>query len=137
MGINDYKDGRNFPSKKNVSRLSPHLHHGEISPNTVWYEVKEKAETMDNYRNGDHYLSELDVINNPLNTEFIYLEWQGISWKLAEDIYQQLLLYVILLIVFALIKGVFMFFMRQNIIVISRYIEYDLKNDIYDDRNRK
>ena len=34
--INDYKDGRNFPFKKNVSRLSPHLHHGEISPNTVW-----------------------------------------------------------------------------------------------------
>ena len=59
MGINDYKDGRNFPSKKNVSRLSPHLHHGEISPNTVWYEVKEKAETMDSYRDADHYLSEL------------------------------------------------------------------------------
>ena len=59
IGINDYKDGRNFPSKKNVSRLSPHLHHGEISPNKVWYEVKEKAESMDSYRNGDHYLSEL------------------------------------------------------------------------------
>ena len=59
LGINDYKDGRNFPFKKNVSRLSPHLHHGEISPNTVWYEVKEKAETMDSYRDGDHYLSEL------------------------------------------------------------------------------
>ncbi len=59
IGINDYKDGRNFPFKKNVSRLSPHLHHGEISPNTVWYEVKEKSETMDSYRNGDHYLSEL------------------------------------------------------------------------------
>ena len=49
IGINDYKDGRNFPSKKNVSRLSPHLHHGEISPNKVWYEVKEKAESMDSY----------------------------------------------------------------------------------------
>ena len=59
LGIHNYKDGRNFPSKKNVSRLSPHLHHGEISPNTVWYEVKEKAETMDSYRDGDHYLSEL------------------------------------------------------------------------------
>ena len=47
------------------------------------------------------------------------------------DIYQQLFLYVVLLIVVALMKGVFMFFMRQNIIVVSRYIEYDLKNDIY------
>lgn len=31
----------------------------------------------------------------------------------------------------ALIKGVFMYFMRQTIIVVSRHIEFDLKNDIY------
>lgn len=37
------------------------------------------------------------------------------------------------LIVFAVavIKGIFMFFMRQTIIVVSRLIEYDLKNEIY------
>ena len=83
LGINDYKDGRNFPSKKNVSRLSPHLHHGEISPNTVWYEVKEKAETMDNYRNGDHYLSELgwrEFSYNLLNF-FPYLPKENLQKK--------------------------------------------------------
>lgn len=31
----------------------------------------------------------------------------------------------------AIIKGVFMYFMRQTIIVMSRYIEYDLKNEIF------
>lgn len=31
--ITQYKDGRNLPAKKYVSRLSPHLHFGEISPN--------------------------------------------------------------------------------------------------------
>src|SRR6188474_1148164 len=31
----------------------------------------------------------------------------------------------------AVIKGIFMFFMRQTIIVVSRLIEYDMKNDIY------
>ena len=31
----------------------------------------------------------------------------------------------------ALIRGVLMFFMRQTIIVMSRHIEFDLKNDIY------
>lgn len=31
----------------------------------------------------------------------------------------------------AVIKGVFMYFMRQTIIVVSRDIEYDLKNEIY------
>ncbi len=37
----------------------------------------------------------------------------------------------ILYLAVALIKGVFMFFMRQTLIVMSRHIEYDLKNDIY------
>lgn len=31
----------------------------------------------------------------------------------------------------ALVKGIFMFFMRQTLVVMSRHIEYDLKNDIY------
>ncbi len=37
----------------------------------------------------------------------------------------------IILLALALARGVFMFFMRQTIIVMSRHIEYDLKNDIY------
>ena len=32
----------------------------------------------------------------------------------------------------ALLKGIFMFLMRQTIIVMSRYIEYDMKNEIYE-----
>ncbi|MBC8265637.1 MAG: ABC transporter ATP-binding protein [Flavobacteriales bacterium] len=36
-----------------------------------------------------------------------------------------------LIILFAILKGIFMFFMRQTIIVMSRKIEYDLKNEIY------
>jgi ATP-binding cassette, subfamily B, multidrug efflux pump len=32
----------------------------------------------------------------------------------------------------AVLKGVFMFFMRQTLIVMSRHIEYDLKNEIFD-----
>ena len=42
-----------------------------------------------------------------------------------------LLKYGGLIILFALLKGVFMYFMRQTIIVMSRKIEYDLKNEIY------
>jgi len=37
-----------------------------------------------------------------------------------------------LVLVSALIKGVFMYLMRQTIIVVSRHIEFDLKNDIYE-----
>lgn len=42
-----------------------------------------------------------------------------------------LLYFGLMLILFALLKGVFMFFMRQTIIVMSRKIEFDLKNEIY------
>lgn len=35
------------------------------------------------------------------------------------------------IILFAFIKGFFMFYMRQTIIVMSRHIEYDQKNEIY------
>ncbi len=34
-----YEDGRNLPSKELVSRLSPHLHFGEISPATIWHRL--------------------------------------------------------------------------------------------------
>ncbi|MFZ9045964.1 MAG: ABC transporter ATP-binding protein [Cyclobacteriaceae bacterium] len=37
----------------------------------------------------------------------------------------------VLILVSALLKGLFMFFMRQTIIVMSRLIEFDLKNEIY------
>lgn len=37
-----------------------------------------------------------------------------------------------LLILFAILRGFFMFFMRQTIIVMSRHIEYDQKNEIFD-----
>lgn len=41
------------------------------------------------------------------------------------------LYYGALYMLFALIKGLFLFFTRQTLIVMSRHIEYDLKNDIY------
>ena len=38
----------------------------------------------------------------------------------------------ILILISALLRGIFMFFMRQTIIVMSRIIEYDLKNEIFE-----
>lgn len=45
---------------------------------------------------------------------------------------KNLLLFGALVIAFAIIMGVFMYFMRQTIIVMSRLIEYDLRKLIYD-----
>ncbi|MDP9047900.1 MAG: ABC transporter ATP-binding protein/permease [Bacteroidota bacterium] len=42
-----------------------------------------------------------------------------------------LLLFSVLVLILALLRGLFLFFMRQTIILMSRHIEYDLKNEIY------
>lgn len=57
-GISDYKQGRNFPAKLNVSRLSPYLRFGEISPNYVWYNIQDNADSIAD-PNIDHFRSEL------------------------------------------------------------------------------
>jgi ATP-binding cassette subfamily B multidrug efflux pump len=47
------------------------------------------------------------------------------------ELTQTLVFFGVMVILFAILKGVFMFFMRQTIIVMSRMIEFDLKNEIY------
>jgi ATP-binding cassette subfamily B multidrug efflux pump len=42
-----------------------------------------------------------------------------------------LMLFGMLVLVLALLRGMFLFFMRQTLILMSRHIEYDLKNEIY------
>src|SRR5688572_390792 len=43
-----------------------------------------------------------------------------------------LLFFGITVLLLAVLKGVFMFFMRQTLIVMSRLIEFDMKNEMYD-----
>ncbi|CAI8274514.1 MAG: putative multidrug resistance ABC transporter ATP-binding/permease protein YheI [Owenweeksia sp. TMED14] len=47
-----------------------------------------------------------------------------------------LILYSLLILGMSVLKGLFTFLMRQTLIVMSRHIEYDLKNDIYDQYQR-
>jgi deoxyribodipyrimidine photo-lyase len=54
-GVLDYKEGRNFPSKNNVSLLSPHIHFGEISPKRIWINTKKLKPN----KNLQHFLSEI------------------------------------------------------------------------------
>lgn len=44
--------------------------------------------------------------------------------------------FVVLLLLAAALKGVFMYLMRQSIVVVSRKVEFDLKNDIYNQYQR-
>ncbi len=72
----------------------------------------------------------LDVVAGNIDT---YRLFNG--FNLQNDFYKLLtfniFLFGILVLSMALLKGIFMFLMRQTIIVMSRHIEYDMKNEIY------
>ena len=42
-----------------------------------------------------------------------------------------ILIYALLILAMALLRGLFLYFVRQTLIVMSRLVEYDLKNDIF------
>ena len=57
-GLADYRHGRDYPAMNAVSRLSPHLHFGEISPHQAWYRVDfEQQQTTP--EGAEHFLREL------------------------------------------------------------------------------
>ena len=58
QGARSYKDKRDIPSVTGTSQLSPHLHFGEISPNQIWYAIKDKFGHSED-KSIDTYLSEL------------------------------------------------------------------------------
>jgi ATP-binding cassette subfamily B multidrug efflux pump len=72
----------------------------------------------------------LDLVteNIALYKLFYGFERQEILYKIFGS---SLLFFGILVLLMALIRGVLLFFMRQTIILTSRHIEYDLKNEIY------
>ncbi|MAS86807.1 MAG: deoxyribodipyrimidine photolyase [Micavibrio sp.] len=89
-GLNDYKEGRNIPSQNNVSRLSPYLHHGQISPHQAWYQSAFIAEhNKIPQKDLDHFHSELgwrefsyhllyhfpDITHEPLQENFKDFPW--------------------------------------------------------------
>jgi deoxyribodipyrimidine photo-lyase len=58
-GLQGYKEKRNYPFKKNVSRLSPHLHFGEISPNQAWHGAQAQGLSHGWTKDSYCFLSEL------------------------------------------------------------------------------
>ena len=69
--------------------------------------------------------------NNSANYNFIV---QGfISWVNHKNFsYSNVIILAgVVLLIMALLRGFFMFLMRQTIIVMSRHIEYDQKNEVY------
>jgi deoxyribodipyrimidine photo-lyase len=57
--IDDYTTDRDRPSVAGTSRLSPHLHFGEISPRTIWHAVKEIDKSAKGREGKSTYLKEI------------------------------------------------------------------------------
>jgi len=68
------------------------------------------------------------LVGDSMTTIENYLNLETIS---SEEIREVLLTNIILIIAASLISGFFTFLMRQTIINVSRYIEYDVKNQIF------
>ena len=90
--VHRYPDGRNIPARQDTSRLSPHLHFGEISPREVLAATREHnaGDSRPGANIGaEKFLSELawrefahhliyhfpETTEQPLNTRFEHFEW--------------------------------------------------------------
>lgn len=72
----------------------------------------------------------LDQVQANIDTYHL-LDGTKLEGDMQSYVFQLVLWNGLLLLGLALMRGVFMFFMRQTIIVMSRLIEYDQKNEIY------
>jgi deoxyribodipyrimidine photo-lyase len=78
--VEDYEHDRNFPAIEGSSKLSPHLHHGEISPRAAWHGAKASL----TYRKelvwrefAKHLLYHFPhTTDHPLKPEFDAFPWQ-------------------------------------------------------------
>ncbi len=80
----------------------------------------------------------IDYAENVLNSsesketyDYALLKNTPISYKISVSLSGIFIFLGFLYLVVSVIKGIFLFFTRQTIIVMSRYIEFDLKNEIY------
>ncbi|MBI1344445.1 MAG: ATP-binding cassette domain-containing protein [Terrimonas sp.] len=60
-----------------------------------------------------------------------FISWVENRYAGVANIYKVIILCGITILVLALLRGFFMFLMRQTIIVMSRLIEYDQKNEVF------
>lgn len=72
----------------------------------------------------------LDLVRETLDLYYLF-DGSAIQSEMYDVFTFSILLYGLLILAMALLKGFFLFLVRQTIIVMSRHIEYDLKNDIY------
>lgn len=72
------------------------------------------------------------VASNPDRSYDPLVQWIAAQFEKLNTDFAHIMIYAsLILLLMALLRGFFMFLMRQTIIVMSRHIEYDQKNEIY------
>lgn len=71
------------------------------------------------------------LIRSSFDTIAEVIEQHKLGESDTDSVRNELVKYGLYIIGSALLQGVFMYFMRQTIVVMSRHIEYDLKNVVY------
>ena len=91
QAISEYKQDRDIPACEGVSRLSPSLHFGEISPRQIWHAVHTHGAMPGSEESIKPYLRQLiwrdfahhllyhlpHTTDQPFNPAFEYFEWQS------------------------------------------------------------
>ena len=71
-----------------------------------------------------------ELVQKTIDLYFLFGGLQAQA-KVVQVFAVSIFVYGVLIVAMALLRGVFLFLMRQTLIVMSRHIEYDQKNDIY------
>lgn len=105
--IENYSEGRNHPEQAATSRLSAHLHFGEISPRAVWHSARSLAAGEPaREEQVDKFLSEMGwrefshhllfhfphLTSQPFKPQFGHFPWQGnptalLAWQQGQTGY--------------------------------------------------
>ncbi len=92
-----------------------------LAPQITGYVINTVVGSLGNSAKATHSIENYDVL----------VQWVLVFFKQLP--FQQKILYAgLILLGLAIISGIFMFLMRQSIIVMSRLIEFDQKNEIYE-----
>jgi deoxyribodipyrimidine photo-lyase len=86
-GLAQYRTLRDRPDRANVSRLSPHLHWGEISPRQIWTRMTFEAQDISRRDDVDKFLSELGWREFAHHLLYHFPTLPEQNWRQAFDAY--------------------------------------------------
>jgi len=87
-GLDGYGSLRNRPDLPNVSRLSPHLHFGDISPRQIWHATQHAMEADGGLaKDGQKFLSELAWREFSYHLLYHFPGLPSDNWRPAFDAY--------------------------------------------------